>query len=202
MGNKQTIFTAEQLDAYQVGSLCFVINTSSLFILIQKLFYRYRDLAPQLVPLDYTNHPDVKLPYELIGSMPELKDNPFRQRIAEVFSEDGEGNMTLDDFLDMFSVLSEMAPRDLKAYYAFKIYDFNSDDFICKSDLEKTLNKLTRNELTDDEVRMVCEKVIDEADLDNDGRLSLEDFQHMIVRAPEFLSRRKPNNITYILIWF
>uniref|UniRef100_W5M6T5 Calcium and integrin binding family member 3 n=2 Tax=Neopterygii TaxID=41665 RepID=W5M6T5_LEPOC len=54
--------------------------------------------------------------------MPELKDNPFRQRIAEVFSEDGEGNMTLDDFLDMFSVLSEMAPRDLKAYYAFKIY--------------------------------------------------------------------------------
>lgn len=34
---------------------------------------------------------------------------------------------------------------------------------------------------------MVCEKVIDEADLDNDGRLSLEDFQHMIVRAPDFL---------------
>lgn len=30
--------------------------------------------------------------------------------------------MTLDDFLDMFSVLSEMAPRDLKAYYAFRIY--------------------------------------------------------------------------------
>ncbi|KAF3858016.1 hypothetical protein F7725_011217 [Dissostichus mawsoni] len=159
------------------------------------MFDRYRDLAPQLVPLDYTCQPDVKLPYELIGSMPELKvlvspsvqDNPFRQRIAEVFSDDGEGNMTLEDFLDMFSVLSEMAPRDLKAYYAFKIYDFNNDDFLCKSDLEKTLNKLTRNELTEDEVRMVCEKVIDEADLDNDGRLSLEDFQTMIVRAPDFL---------------
>lgn len=51
-----------------------------------------------------------------------VQDNPFRQRIAEVFSEDGQGNMTLDDFLDMFSVLSEMAPRDLKAYYAFRIY--------------------------------------------------------------------------------
>uniref|UniRef100_A0A8C5GFV7 EF-hand domain-containing protein n=1 Tax=Gouania willdenowi TaxID=441366 RepID=A0A8C5GFV7_GOUWI len=127
-------------------------------------------------------------------------DNPFRQRIAEVFSEDGEGNMTLDDFLDMFSVLSEMAPRDLKAYYAFKIYDFNSDDFICKSDLEKTLNKLTRNELTDDEVRMVCEKVIDEADLDNDGRLSLEDFQHMIVRAPEFLSLKKNGFFSYKIV--
>ncbi|KAM9791198.1 calcium and integrin-binding family member 3 isoform 1-T1 [Syngnathus typhle] len=180
MGNKQTVFTARQLDAYQD---CTYFTRKEIL----RLFHRYHDLAPQLVPLDYTEQPDVKLPYELIGSMPELKDNPFRQRIAEVFSEDGQGNMTLDDFLDMFSVLSEMAPRDLKAYYAFKIYDFNNDDFICKSDLEKTLNKLTRNELTEDEVRMVCEKVLDEADMDNDGRLSLEDFQHMIVRAPDFL---------------
>ncbi|CAM4701908.1 unnamed protein product [Caretta caretta] len=180
MGNKQTIFTPEQLDAYQD---CTFFTRKEIL----RLFYRYRDLAPQLVPLSYINKPDVKLPYELIGSMAELKDNPFRQRIAEVFSEDGEGNMTLDDFLDMFSVLSEMAPRDLKAYYAFKIYDFNNDDYICKSDLEKTVNKLTRNELTPEEVSLVCDKVIDEADQDNDGKLSVEDFQHMIVRAPDFL---------------
>ncbi|XP_066485159.1 calcium and integrin-binding family member 3 isoform X1 [Tiliqua scincoides] len=181
MGNKQTVFTPEQLDAYQDAT--FFTRKEIL-----RLFHRYRDLAPQLVPPNYTNRPSVKLPYELISSMPELKDNPFRQRIAEVFSEDGEGNMTLDDFLDMFSVMSEMAPRDLKAYYAFRIYDFNDDGYICKLDLEKTVNKLTRKELTPEEVCLVCNKVIDEADLDNDGKLSLEDFQHMIVRAPDFLS--------------
>lgn len=38
-----------------------------------RLFHRYRDLAPQLVPLDYSDKPAVTLPYELIGSMPELK---------------------------------------------------------------------------------------------------------------------------------
>ncbi|XP_064197399.1 calcium and integrin-binding family member 3-like isoform X2 [Anguilla rostrata] len=181
MGNKQTTFTPQQLDAYQD---CTFFTRKEIL----RLFQRYRDLAPQVVPLDYTCQPDVKLPYQLISSMPELKDNPFRQRIAEVFSEDGNGNMTLDDFLDMFSVLSEMAPRDLKAYYAFKIYDFNNDDYICQRDLEKTLNKLTQNELSLGQVRMVCQKVIDEADLDNDGRLSLEDFQHMIAGAPDFLS--------------
>lgn len=42
---------------------------------------------------------------------------------------------------------------------------------------------------------MVCEKVIDEADLDNDGRLSLEDFQHMIVRAPDFLRWAKTRKL-------
>ncbi|XP_027627125.1 calcium and integrin-binding family member 3 isoform X1 [Tupaia chinensis] len=172
----------------QVPSFLQVPSPSRLFPLHSRLFYRYQDLAPQLVPLDYTGCPDVKVPYELIGSMPELKDNPFRQRIAQVFSEDGDGHMTLDNFLDMFSVMSEMAPRDLKAYYAFKIYDFNNDDYICAWDLEQTVTKLTRGELSAEEVSLVCEKVLDEADGDHDGRLSLEDFQNMILRAPDFLS--------------
>lgn len=30
--------------------------------------------------------------------------------------------MTFEEFLDMFSVFSEAAPRDIKAVYAFKIY--------------------------------------------------------------------------------
>ncbi|XP_042527235.1 calcium and integrin-binding family member 3 [Dipodomys spectabilis] len=181
MGGTQSVFTAAQLEEYQD---CTFFTKKE----IMRLFYRYQDLAPQLVPLDYTSGPRVKVPYELIGSMPELKDNPFRQRIAQVFSEEGDGHMTLDDFLDMFSVMSEMAPRDLKAYYAFRIYDFNDDDYICAGDLEQTVRRLTRGELSPEEVRLVCEKVLDEADGDHDGRLSLEDFQNMILRAPDFLS--------------
>lgn len=40
----------------------------------------------------------------------------------EAFSEDGMGNLSFNEFVDMFSVLSETAPRELKAIYAFKIY--------------------------------------------------------------------------------
>lgn len=136
----------------------------------------------------------------------------------ESFSEDGEGGLSFNDFVDMFSVLSEMAPRELKAIYAFKIYgtvlgcfpmpflfevneyescwwsflslfylDFNTDNFICKSDLEKTLNKLTREELTAEEITLVCEKVIEEADMDGDGKLGFADFENMISKAPDFL---------------
>ena len=39
-----------------------------------------------------------------------------------MFSEDGSGDMSFDDFLDMFSVFSEAAPRDIKCVYAFRIY--------------------------------------------------------------------------------
>uniref|UniRef100_A0A8C4YI07 Calcium and integrin-binding family member 2 n=1 Tax=Gopherus evgoodei TaxID=1825980 RepID=A0A8C4YI07_9SAUR len=148
---------------------------------------RYHEMAPNIVPMDYTKDPDVKLPIQLIINMPELKENPFKERIVEAFSEDGDGNLSFNDFVDMFSVLSEMAPRELKAIYAFKIYDFNTDNFICKSDLEKTLNKLTREELTAEEITLVCEKVIEEADMDGDGKLAFADFENMISKAPDFL---------------
>lgn len=38
-----------------------------------RLHARYRELAPHLVPLDYTNNPDIKVPMTLIVTMPELK---------------------------------------------------------------------------------------------------------------------------------
>ncbi|XP_023672518.1 calcium and integrin-binding family member 2 isoform X2 [Paramormyrops kingsleyae] len=181
MGNKQTIFTDEQLDAYQD---CTFFTRKEIL----RLHGRYHELAPHLVPMDYTNDPDVKVPLALIVNMPELKENPFRNRIVESFSEDGEGNLSFNEFVDMFSVLSETAPRELKAIYAFKIYDFNTDNFICMEDLEKTLNRLTKEELTPEEVKLVCEKSIEEADLDGDSKLSFADFENMISRAPDFLS--------------
>uniref|UniRef100_A0A8C6GDG9 Calcium and integrin-binding family member 2 n=2 Tax=Mus TaxID=862507 RepID=A0A8C6GDG9_MUSSI len=213
MGNKQTIFTEEQLDNYQPGGLpslrpdaplpapqmplqdaqsfgyrpghdCTFFNKKDIL----KLHARFYELAPNLVPMDYRKSPIVHVPMSLIIQMPELRENPFKERIVEAFSEDGEGNLTFNDFVDMFSVLCESAPRELKANYAFKIYDFNTDNFICKEDLEMTLARLTKSELEEDEVVLVCDKVIEEADLDGDGKLGFADFEDMIAKAPDFLS--------------
>lgn len=65
--------------------------------------------------------------------------------------------------------------------------DYNRDNFICKEDLQKTLNKLTKGELTAQEVELVCDKAIEEADLDADNKLSFTDFENMISKAPDFL---------------
>ncbi|XP_047702693.1 calcium and integrin-binding family member 2 isoform X3 [Prionailurus viverrinus] len=223
MGNKQTIFTEEQLDNYQD---CTFFNKKDIL----KLHARFYELAPNLVPMDYRKSPIVHVPMSLIIQMPELRiplspclalaslarlstrsllrleraqgclqilsgpaglgqeENPFKERIVEAFSEDGEGNLTFNDFVDMFSVLCESAPRELKANYAFKIYDFNTDNFICKEDLTRTLARLTKSELDEDEVVLVCDKVIEEADLDGDGKLGFADFEDMIAKAPDFLS--------------
>uniref|UniRef100_A0AAA9SJY0 Calcium and integrin-binding family member 2 n=1 Tax=Bos taurus TaxID=9913 RepID=A0AAA9SJY0_BOVIN len=205
MGNKQTIFTEEQLDNYQD---CTFFNKKDILnhrrikavtclahrLLREskegkiRLHARFYELAPNLVPMDYRKSPIVHVPMSLIIQMPELRENPFKERIVEAFSEDGEGNLTFNDFVDMFSVLCESAPRELKASYAFKIYDFNTDNFICKEDLQLTLARLTKSELDEDEVVLVCDKVIEEADLDGDGKLGFADFEDMIAKAPDFLS--------------
>ena len=48
--------------------------------------------------------------------------NPFRDRICRVFSSDDTGAMTFEDFLDMMSVFSDNAPKNVKVEYAFRIY--------------------------------------------------------------------------------
>lgn len=40
---------------------------------LSRLHGRFHELAPHLVPMDYTNDPDVKVPLSLIVNMPELK---------------------------------------------------------------------------------------------------------------------------------
>lgn len=49
------------------------------------------------------------------------------------------------------------------------------------------MNKLTKGELTPEEVTLVCDKAIEEADLDGDNKLSFADFENMISKAPDFL---------------
>ncbi|KAJ7365017.1 Calcium and integrin-binding member 2 [Desmophyllum pertusum] len=85
------------------------------------------------------------------------------------------------------SVLSESAPRELKAKYAFKIFDFDQDEYLSKEDLKQTLRAITANELTDEEMVFVTDKLLEEADLDEDGFLSYTEFENVIARSPEFI---------------
>ncbi|KAK3097113.1 hypothetical protein FSP39_006498 [Pinctada imbricata] len=182
MGNKVGIFSDEQMDAYQD---CTFFTKKEIL----RIFKRYRELAPEHIPKSMPPGETSKfrLPYSQIEKMAEIKENPFRQRICEVFSEDGSGDLTFDDFLDMFSVFSEAAPRDIKTVYAFKIYDFDGDNYLNKQDLELTLKCLTKEELTPEEVSFVVDKVLEETDLDDDGMLSYIEFEHVISRSPDFL---------------
>ncbi|XP_044743638.1 calcium and integrin-binding family member 3 [Chrysoperla carnea] len=183
MGNKLVTFTEEQLEKYQD---CTYFTRKDIL----RAFKRYRDVNPEVVPKQMTDKEPytIRVPLESMEKLPELHENPFRKRICEVFSRNGSGNLTFEDFLDLLSAFSENAPRDVKVFYAFKIYDFDNDDYIGSSDLEQALKLITKQELTQEERQQIAEKVFEESDVDGDGKLSFMEFEHVITRAPDFIS--------------
>uniref|UniRef100_A0A915Q0W7 EF-hand domain-containing protein n=1 Tax=Setaria digitata TaxID=48799 RepID=A0A915Q0W7_9BILA len=166
--SKGGIFTRDQIDEYQD---CTFFTRKDIL----RLYKRFYALNPIKVPTNMQgNRPAIiSLCFEEIEKMPEL-----RVLIR---------NLTFDDFLDMFSVLSEMAPLQLKLKYAFRIYDFDGDDQLGHDDLSKIIRCLTRDELSDEEVEFIIERVIEEADLDGDEQISYAEFEHVVSRSPDFI---------------
>lgn len=84
----------------------------------------FRSLRPDIVPkkMSQDQASSVRLSHQDISVLEELRENPFKQRICEAFSRDGQGNLAFEDFLDLLSVFSEHCPRDIKVFYAFKVY--------------------------------------------------------------------------------
>lgn len=55
-------------------------------------------------------------------------------------------------------------------------------------DLKQVIIKLTGdNKLTESEIHMLVQHILEEADLDDDGALSFAEFEHIIDRSSDFL---------------
>lgn len=130
---------------------------------------------------------NAKLPISKILQIPELAVNPFGDRICKVFSSSQDGDCTFEDFLDMMSVLSEAAPKAVKAEHAFRIFDFDGDDMLGIGDLRQVADRLTAPQrLNESEMQQLLQHILEEADLDDDGALSFAEFEHIIDKSSDF----------------
>lgn len=189
MGNTNSAFTREDLDNYQ--DLTYFTKKEIL-----NVYERFLELAKDTQKDQIkTDKKGFYLKKEQMDKLEELQVNPFKDRILTVFSSKRDGEMTFEDFLDMMSVFSDGAPKNLKADYAFQIYDFDEDDVIGKEDLRKVVEALTNNTdsgvsnpLSDEDMETLLTNVMEEADLDGDQRLSYAEFEHVISKAPDFVT--------------
>ena len=84
---------------------------------------------------------DEMLSFAEVANLPELRVNPFTERIQAVFSDPDSDGLSFEDFLDLMSVFHEtvrlmslcrlcnadgddpaQASHEIKASYAFRIY--------------------------------------------------------------------------------
>ena len=160
--------------------------------------------------VDSINDERCKVSMENVITLDELKVNPFALRLCQVFAENGDF-LLFEEFLDMMSVLSEAAPpqvtnivlfmytlclKQVKAEWAFKVFDYDGDNLLGKDDIWKVVDAITNSgegvgqekevRLDKKEVNSVVENVLNETDLNRTGYISLTEFKQIVTKSPDF----------------
>ncbi|XP_019868910.1 calcium and integrin-binding protein 1 [Aethina tumida] len=125
---------------------------------------------------------------------PQLKVNPFRDRIFKVFA-DNENSMSFENILDLCSVMSENCPEKVKAAWGFKIFDFDEDNEIGKDDLKNIIHLLTTQTnssghqgLSDSEMERIIKTLIEGMDLEENDYIGQIEFTHALGKLTDFAS--------------
>uniref|UniRef100_A0A8I6ACA7 Calcium and integrin-binding protein 1 n=1 Tax=Rattus norvegicus TaxID=10116 RepID=A0A8I6ACA7_RAT len=163
------------------------------FLTKQEILLAHRRFCELLPPEHRTVEESLhtRVSFEQILSLPELKANPFKERICMVFSTSPtRDSLSFEDFLDLLSVFSDTATPDIKSHYAFRIFDFDDDGTLDREDLSRLVNCLTGEgedtRLSASEMKQLIDNILEESDIDRDGTINLSEFQHVISRSPDF----------------
>ncbi|EDO46541.1 predicted protein [Nematostella vectensis] len=110
--------------------------------------------------------------HELGSVMRALGQNPTEDMIRDMIAsadKDASGNIDLQEFLSMMCTVQSGKTQEIRM--AFKSMDKDGDGFITFGDLKKTMQECDEN-LSDDDLK----RMIIDADLDEDGRVSYTEF--------------------------
>jgi len=137
-----------------------------------------RRLGKRFRKLDLDNSGSLSV--EEFMSLPELKQNPLVQRVIEIFDDDGNGEVDFQEFIHGVSQFSVKGDQTSKLKFAFRMYDIDNDGFISNGELFQVMKVITGTNLTDSQLQQMVDKTILLADLDQDGRVSFEEFAQFV----------------------
>ncbi|XP_058834072.1 calcium and integrin-binding family member 2-like [Topomyia yanbarensis] len=113
--------------------------------------------------------------------------NPFHDRLFDVFSSQHDTRCSFEDILDMFSVMSHSCPQQIKAAWAFRVFDCDNDNMITREDISAICDRLTKyDRLMEEDKENIAEVILNEMDLQKNGSLAEFEFIHVISKVSEF----------------
>ncbi|KAJ6134214.1 Calcineurin subunit B [Penicillium sp. IBT 18751x] len=113
-------------------------------------------------------------------SLPQISSNPLATRMIAIFDEDGGGDVDFQEFVTGLSAFSSKGNKQEKLRFAFRVYDIDRDGYISNGELFIVLKMMVGNNLKDIQLQQIVDKTIMEADQDGDGKISFEEFTHMV----------------------
>ena len=142
MGSNQVRFAEEHIQEFEETTSFNRAEIIYTFNVFRELGDEYTP-RPNMITTDGLANPDASLPItHIINTLPQLKNNPFNERICNTFVASDNGNMSFTEFLDMVSSLSPKADPEKKVFHAFQIFDIDGDGVISRKDMYKLLDML------------------------------------------------------------
>jgi serine/threonine-protein phosphatase 2B regulatory subunit len=80
------------------------------------------------------------------------------------------------EFIQGVSQFSVKGDKESKMRFFFNIYDMDKDGFISNGELFQVLKMMVGSNLRDTQLQQIVDKTITNADTDQDGRISYEEF--------------------------
>lgn len=119
-----------------------------------------------------------------------------------IFDEDGGGDVDFQEFVSGLSAFSSKGNKEEKLRFAFKVYDIDRDGFISNGELFIVLKMMVGNNLKDIQLQQIVDKTIMEADKDQDGKISFEEFTDMVENTDISLSMTLSMALLILLLLF
>ncbi|KAI8874003.1 calcineurin subunit B [Ramicandelaber brevisporus] len=116
-------------------------------------------------------------------SLPAIANNPLADRFIKIFDRDGGGDVDFDEFIAGLGIFSTHGREREKLRFAFNVYDIDQDGFISNGELFIVMKTMVGNNLGEVQLQQVVDKTMRDADMDGDGKISFEDFEHYVSKS-------------------
>merc|ERR1712137_1011580 len=113
-------------------------------------------------------------------ALPQISSNPLATRMIAIFDEDGGGDVDFQEFVSGLSAFSSKGNKEEKLRFAFRVYDIDRDGYISNGELFIVLKMMVGSNLKDQQLQQIVDKTIMEADQDQDGKISFDEFKKMV----------------------
>ena len=116
---------------------------------------------------------------ELGTVMRNLGQNPSEEELKQLIREvdlNGDGTIDFKEFLCLMVKKMDDSDIDQELQDAFKFFDGDKDGYITSLELRNAMNNLG-DEYTPEE----AEEMVKEGDLDNDGKISFDEFMKIVL---------------------
>lgn len=113
-------------------------------------------------------------------------DDIFLKRLYAAFDVDNNKTIDFEEFVDGLSIFMKGTPEE-KLALSFKLYDVNHDGYLTRPELERVMLQLSRTFSEEDqagEIKAMIARMFDDLDVDNDGRLSFEEYKLSAMKEP------------------